>query len=61
MYEMMLDMAWKSQPVNTTAWLDTYAQSRYGSSDAKVVEAWRMLHAAVYSNENIDTAIVELS
>jgi hypothetical protein len=60
MYELMLNMAWESQTVNTTEWVATYARSRYGSSAASVQEAWKVLHAAVYSNENIDTAIVEL-
>lgn len=61
MYELMLEMAWHTTPVNLSTWVPTYAQSRYGAAGDSVLNAWSMLLSGAYSHGGIDTAIVEQS
>jgi alpha-N-acetylglucosaminidase len=49
MYELLTDMAWKSEPVNLDAWLREYALARYGASSSTAKRAWQLLQDAIYT------------
>jgi alpha-N-acetylglucosaminidase len=48
-YELLSDMAWKTEPADLHAWLHDYCVSRYGSVTPGVERAWLLLNEAVYS------------
>lgn len=48
-YELMSEMAFRSDKVNLEEWLKTYSSRRYGKAVSKVEEAWDILHRTVYN------------
>lgn len=58
-YELLLEMAWRSTPVDPTSWLNTYASSRYGAASPSAQLAWQQLYQATYSQPSLDNAILE--
>lgn len=61
MYELMLEMGWRSDPFDVPTWLHDYAFSRYGNASASAYAAWDQLLGGVYSQNGIDVSIVELA
>lgn len=48
-YELLTDMAWRSEPVNLQTWLHEYCRARYGTVTSGVDRAWELLKDAAYS------------
>lgn len=69
MYDLLLDQAWSSQPVNTESWIRKWVSRRYESDlDTKgtLWPAWDVLRKSVYDNKNgtiesVPKSILELS
>ena len=49
LYQLMLENVWRDSPIDLSAWLPAYTHSRYGVSDTRVDEAWRILGRTVYN------------
>jgi alpha-N-acetylglucosaminidase len=50
MYELLTDMAWRTEPVGLRSWLRDYVIARYGRSTAGVERAWQHLQESVYGH-----------
>jgi alpha-N-acetylglucosaminidase len=50
LYELMMDNVWRNGPIDTKAWLNDYAERRYGKSIPAVYDAWQLLLGSVYNN-----------
>ncbi|GFG30301.1 hypothetical protein Cfor_01533, partial [Coptotermes formosanus] len=48
-YELMNEMAWRTEPVNLTEWFSAYARRRYGAENVHADNAWQLLKSGVYS------------
>lgn len=46
-YDLMLESAWRSEPVDIDTWIEDYAERRYGCRAASI--AWEYLLLSVYS------------
>lgn len=54
-YDLLLDQAWSSSPINTTAYFRDWATSRYygqGPVPEGIHKAWEILRTTVYNNTN---------
>ncbi|EGO28130.1 glycoside hydrolase family 89 protein [Serpula lacrymans var. lacrymans S7.9] len=67
-YDVLLDQAWSSTPLNRTAYISAWASRRYNVPDlpTAALEAWEILGATVYNNQDVTTqstvkSILELS
>lgn len=49
-YSFLLETAWRSKPVNTTAWLQHWGRQRCGHESDKVAQAWGILANTVYAD-----------
>jgi len=52
-YELMMQHAWQTQPVQLDEWLKKYVLNRYGLSDDSLVKAWQLLRETVYNGKDI--------
>lgn len=50
-YELMLEMKWRSEKPDLEDWLNAYAFSRYGKRNTEIEKAWQILRETVYSKE----------
>ncbi|XP_051117380.1 alpha-N-acetylglucosaminidase [Andrographis paniculata] len=48
-YELMSEMAFRSDRFHLEEWLKSYSRRRYGKSILRLEEAWKILHATVYN------------
>ncbi|KAG8391201.1 hypothetical protein BUALT_Bualt01G0163200 [Buddleja alternifolia] len=48
-YELMSEMAFRSDPLQLEEWLTTYSHRRYGKSVDQVEAAWKILHSSIYN------------
>ncbi|KAL3815103.1 hypothetical protein ACJIZ3_016371 [Penstemon smallii] len=48
-YELMSEMAFRSDPLHLEEWLTTYSRRRYGKSVDQVEAAWKILHRTIYN------------
>lgn len=51
-YDLMLEAAYRKQPVDLAAWVEEYAERRYGC--AAMGKAWRFLLKSVYSFDGLN-------
>ncbi len=58
-YDLMYEMAWRHTPVNLDTWIDGYAHTRYGQSQADAQKAWRILTRTVYGAPNRTRSIID--
>lgn len=47
-FDLFTEMAWRSEPLDTTQWTANYVQRRYGAADAHAVAAWDVLLHTAY-------------
>jgi len=47
-YDLLLEMAWREDPVDLPVWLRDFARRSYGQANADAEEAWTLLHQTVY-------------
>jgi len=53
-YELMSEMGWRSEAVNSVGqWLDRYVRSRYAADSPSAKLAWRKLHRSVYQDPTL--------
>lgn len=48
-YDLVLDLMWRKEPVNLTSWFSKYVVRRYGSYSSSVDSAWQLLRSGVYN------------
>ncbi|XP_058225311.1 alpha-N-acetylglucosaminidase [Rhododendron vialii] len=48
-YELMSEMAFRSNKVQVQEWLKRYSQRRYGKAVPKVEASWEILHGTIYN------------
>ncbi len=48
LYDLLFDMAWRTDTVDMKTWLRRYIDSRYGMCDDKAMQAWQILRNTVY-------------
>ncbi|XP_057513131.1 alpha-N-acetylglucosaminidase isoform X2 [Actinidia eriantha] len=48
-YELMSEMAFRSDKVQVQEWLKSYSQRRYGREVHKIEAAWEILHGTIYN------------
>ncbi len=48
MYELLFELPWRNEKVNVNNWIDGYIQTRYGTNDPKLKDAWTLLEKTVY-------------
>nr|WP_262713583.1 alpha-N-acetylglucosaminidase C-terminal domain-containing protein [Pedobacter aquae] len=50
MYDLLFDLAWTSNKLDITSWLNTYVNSRYGQKDTIMQKVWSKLKNTVYNS-----------
>lgn len=48
MFELLYELPWRPERFDRTAWVETFAEARYGHTLPQVAEAWRILAGTVY-------------
>lgn len=48
-YDFMVDMFWRPNPVNLTEWFTEYIGRRYGQIEPHSDNAWQILKAGIYN------------
>ena len=59
-YDILLDQAWSSEPIDSHSYFHDWTQSRYygaASTPAGLYEAWDVLRQTVYNNTNLTSAL----
>lgn len=47
-FDLFTEMAWRSEPVDTSAWTADYVRRRYGAADPHALAAWKVLLSTAY-------------
>jgi alpha-N-acetylglucosaminidase len=47
-YDLLLELAWREEPVDLPLWLRDFARRSYGRPNAGAEQAWALLHETVY-------------
>ncbi|XP_054744122.1 alpha-N-acetylglucosaminidase [Anastrepha obliqua] len=53
MYSLALERGWLQDDIDLKLWFDSYADVRYGVSDARLHKVWQLLRYSVYSYEGL--------
>ncbi|WCJ18554.1 Alpha-N-acetylglucosaminidase [Euphorbia peplus] len=48
-YELMSEMAFRSEKVHVPKWLKTYSRRRYGKENRQIEAAWKILYHTIYN------------
>ncbi|MFC9622016.1 alpha-N-acetylglucosaminidase [Streptomyces sp. NPDC056930] len=48
-YELFMELAWRTAPLDHPAWFADYAERRYGGADPHAAKAWELLRTGPYS------------
>lgn len=51
-YDMVYDMAWRTDSIHISQWLDNYTYYRYGTEDNNCSKAWKLLAETIYECHN---------
>ncbi|KAJ5120246.1 hypothetical protein N7448_010915 [Penicillium atrosanguineum] len=60
-YDMLLDQAWSSTPLDTESYFHAWVASRYsgcGSIPQELYKAWDLMRTTIYNNTNLTTTAV---
>lgn len=49
MFELLTELPWRSERFSKNEWLYDYVKARYGKSNEKVQEAWKLLSNTIYN------------
>ena len=49
MYELQTELIWRPEKFTKQQWLSSYAQARYGASDADIDSCWKKLSETIYN------------
>lgn len=58
-YDLMFEMAWRNEAVDTGEWVKRYAEHRYGQSNVDAEQAWEALKDTVYSGPSRTRSILD--
>jgi alpha-N-acetylglucosaminidase len=58
-YDLMYEMAWRSEPVDLVEWVGNYSRHRYGRAHDDARAAWAILADTVYTAPHRTRSIVE--
>ncbi|AHM59799.1 alpha-N-acetylglucosaminidase [Flammeovirgaceae bacterium 311] len=50
MYDLMMENAWREEPIELDTWLKQYAHRRYGKKHEQAEKAWQILRHTVYAD-----------
>jgi alpha-N-acetylglucosaminidase len=50
MYDLMMENAWRDEPIELDSWLKDYARRRYGAANEQADKAWQILRRTVYAD-----------
>jgi alpha-N-acetylglucosaminidase len=53
LYELMMDHAWRKQPIDAHEWLFRWVRNRYGRDDSLLTGAWEVLRRTAYNGQLI--------
>ncbi|AOW11179.1 alpha-N-acetylglucosaminidase [Flavobacterium gilvum] len=51
-YDLVLDLAWHSEKVETSDWIKSFVDARYGKSNKKIQQAWEIFLQTIYISFN---------
>ncbi|MFI5771175.1 alpha-N-acetylglucosaminidase [Streptomyces sp. NPDC051658] len=51
-YELFTELAWRTGPLDHSAWFAAYAERRYGGADPHAARAWELLRTGPYSTSS---------
>ncbi|MCP9612777.1 alpha-N-acetylglucosaminidase [Coprobacter tertius] len=51
-YDMVYDMAWRTDSIHIPEWIDNYTYYRYGTEDNNCKKAWKLLSESIYECHN---------
>lgn len=49
-YDLVLDLAWHQEKVQTKDWIKSFVDARYGKSNEKIYQAWEIFLQTIYSS-----------
>lgn len=49
-FEYLFDRVWEQEGINTDAWIEKWAELRYGGKNEYATEAWRLLNDSIYKD-----------
>ncbi|KAL7789894.1 glycoside hydrolase family 89 protein [Trichoderma ceciliae] len=62
MYDLLLDQAWSSKPIDTETYFHDWVSARYGTQDVKsLYTGWELLRPTVFNNTNLTVNAVPKS
>ncbi|KAK1239757.1 hypothetical protein MKX07_001211 [Trichoderma sp. CBMAI-0711] len=62
MYDLLLDQAWSSKPIDTDTYFHDWVSARYGTKNVKsLYKGWEMLRPTVFNNTNLTVNAVQKS
>ena len=47
-FDLLFELAWRSEPVQLDSWLQDFSRRAYGKPNADAAKAWQLLHQTVY-------------
>ena len=50
-YDLLFDMTWTRDPIDYNQWVEDYVESRYGSADENLLNAWNTLLDTTYGKK----------
>ena len=59
MYELLMELPWRTDKFTKEEWLKGYATARYGAADPKLIQAWKILGETAYNCPNIQEGTTE--
>lgn len=49
-YDLLFESMWEDEPIDVDAWVEKYAERRYGGKSESALQAWRLLQQTYYSS-----------
>jgi alpha-N-acetylglucosaminidase len=49
-YDLMLELGWREEPVDAKQWIQDFVKYRYGASDASTAKAWQGFLGTIYQS-----------
>lgn len=59
MYELLLELPWRSEKFTKEEWVKGYVKARYGQEDVRLQQAWQLLAQTAYNCPDIREGTVE--
>lgn len=59
MYELLLELPWRTEKISREEWVKSYVRARYGADDPQLQEAWRILSETAYNCPEIREGTTE--